>query len=292
MLDQIETFETTESDLIHSRIRQRRPFKMTGFAASWPSVQRWTMEYFKAEYGTLPITIEEQPDRDPNIHWKKRAFSETTLGAFADRILAGEQGIYLSEWKVLTRMAGAMDDVPSMVPYQRHRWPLPKVISERFRFPPTLWFGPEGTYTNLHRDPTDNLLVQVQGEKRLVIYSPDQDAQLYAPWHEWCNLKTGCLAGYSPIHMEAPDLERYPRFAESRGMEVVIRAGDLLYMPAYWWHYVVSLTPAMSLSYWWFYHLHQWRRTTAAWTPRHESIKCLTKCLVKALTPGVSAQAN
>lgn len=33
------------------------------------------------------------------------------------------------------------------------------------------WIGPPGTVSPLHRDPTDNLLAQLYGEKRVLLYS-------------------------------------------------------------------------------------------------------------------------
>ena len=48
----------------------------------------------------------------------------------------------------------------------------------------------------------------------------------------------------------APDLERFPLFAEAKGQEVVLGPGDGLYVPAGCWHHVRSLSRAFSVSFW------------------------------------------
>jgi hypothetical protein len=52
----------------------------------------------------------------------------------------------------------------------------------------------------------------------------------------------------------APDLERFPRFAEAaRHAEVAtLEPGDAIYIPYGWWHGVESLDPVSILvNYWW-----------------------------------------
>ena len=44
----------------------------------------------------------------------------------------------------------------------------------------------------------------------------------------------------SPVDMTQPDLVRFPRFARARALTCEIRAGDILYLPSFWWHEVRS----------------------------------------------------
>ncbi|KAF9630585.1 Transcription factor jumonji/aspartyl beta-hydroxylase [Lasiodiplodia theobromae] len=46
--------------------------------------------------------------------------------------------------------------------------------------------------------------------------------------------------------------ERWPQFAKVEGCcEAVLGPGDALYVPKGWWHYVRSLSPSFSVSFWW-----------------------------------------
>jgi jumonji domain-containing protein 7 len=44
----------------------------------------------------------------------------------------------------------------------------------------------------------------------------------------------------SPVDLRAPDLERYPLFASVRFLNCTVGRGEMLYLPAFWWHEVQS----------------------------------------------------
>ena len=46
---------------------------------------------------------------------------------------------------------------------------------------------------------------------------------------------------HSSIDWSDPDYGKHPEFAESLGNEIVLQAGDVLYLPTYWFHYIISL---------------------------------------------------
>ena len=60
----------------------------------------------------------------------------------------------------------------------------------------------------------------------------------------------------SPVDIANPDLERFPNFARSHRLECVLRPGDVLFMPAFWWHEVQSYPDPkerrnLAVNYWW-----------------------------------------
>lgn len=44
----------------------------------------------------------------------------------------------------------------------------------------------------------------------------------------------------SPVDITQPDLRRFPLFAKATPYHCNIKEGDVLYMPAFWWHEVQS----------------------------------------------------
>ena len=48
-------------------------------------------------------------------------------------------------------------------------------------------------------------------------------------------------ARHSAVDWSDPDLEQYPAFAHAQVNEIVLQAGDTLYLPTYWLHYIISL---------------------------------------------------
>ena len=48
---------------------------------------------------------------------------------------------------------------------------------------------------------------------------------------------------------QAPDLKTFPLFDRATAYECVIAPGEMLFVPAHWWHYVVGLDPSITISY-------------------------------------------
>jgi len=111
---------------------------------------------------------------------------------------------------------------------------------------PRLWVGgPIRTQT--HNDGDHNLVCVIAGRRRFVLFPPEQVSNLYV----------GPLDNPPPLSLvdpEAPDLERFPRYAEAIAEARVawLEPGDALFMPKYWWHHVTSLAPFNAMAnYWW-----------------------------------------
>ena len=99
-----------------------------------------------------------------------------------------------------------------------------------------------GTRTRLHYDQVDNLYLQVAGVKTFRLFSPTEGGSLYPyPWHHPMDRS-------AQVDLNKPNdtkqASRYPRFAEARGMTVTLHPGDALFLPAYWWHEVLTDGPS------------------------------------------------
>jgi hypothetical protein len=58
----------------------------------------------------------------------------------------------------------------------------------------------------------------------------------------------------SMVHVTAPDLDRFPRFASAleAGEEAELNPGDAIFIPKDWFHHVEALEPFnMLVNYWW-----------------------------------------
>ena len=89
---------------------------------------------------------------------------------------------------------------------------------------------------------------QVVGTKYVRLYAPSETPKLYVRGAEAGGL---CAQGnMSEVDVEAPDLDRHPRFVDAAYEEVVMRPGEMLFIPAGTWHYVRSLSTSWSISFW------------------------------------------
>lgn len=115
--------------------------------------------------------------------------------------------------------------------------------------PARLWIG-NATRVATHYDQSNNVAFVVHGRRRFTLFPPDQIANLYV------GPLDHTLAGppSSMVDPDAPDLDRYPRFAEAlRHAQVAeLGPGDAIFVPAIWWHAVRSLDSFNVLvNYWW-----------------------------------------
>ena len=122
-----------------------------------------------------------------------------------------------------------------------------------------IWMGPRGALSPLHYDPLDNLLMQVVGTKRVLLYprtvgvTDENDEISAAEESAWTYAGSdGMQYNTSPVDVENPDLQKYPLFAEAPPpIECILNPGDALYIPEKWWHHVRSLSRSVSVNMWW-----------------------------------------
>jgi hypothetical protein len=109
--------------------------------------------------------------------------------------------------------------------------------------PPRFWLGPARTVTPLHCDYDDNIFAQIWGSKRIFLAPPHHDQFLYT------REANPVLFG-SPFDPEAPDFDAFPLARQATIVEVVVEPGDMLYVPAGWYHQVRALTFSLSSNRW------------------------------------------
>jgi hypothetical protein len=114
---------------------------------------------------------------------------------------------------------------------------------------PSIWIG-NRTTASTHYDMSNNIAVCVVGRRRFTLFPPNQIANLYPGPLE----PTPGGQVVSMVDTNAPDLNRFPRFAEAQSVAQVaeLEAGDVLFYPALWWHHVEALEPFnVLINYWW-----------------------------------------
>lgn len=113
----------------------------------------------------------------------------------------------------------------------------------------SIWFGNRSRIA-AHQDLPQNLACVAAGRRRVTLFPPDQLANLYIGPID----ATPAGQAVSLVDFAAPDLERFPRFAEAmRHAQVAeLAPGDAVLIPSMWWHHMEGLEAFNVLvNYWW-----------------------------------------
>src|SRR5688500_10209720 len=114
---------------------------------------------------------------------------------------------------------------------------------------PRIWIG-NRIKVQTHYDLQYNIACCVAGRRRFTLFPPEQVANLYPGPIEF----TPSGTPISMVPLTAPDLAKFPRYAEAlrHAVQAELAPGDGIYIPYGWWHHVESLTPLNGLvNYWW-----------------------------------------
>uniref|UniRef100_A0A7S1FF39 JmjC domain-containing protein n=1 Tax=Noctiluca scintillans TaxID=2966 RepID=A0A7S1FF39_NOCSC len=224
----------------------RVPVVVRGSCALWPAVERWKDVAFWRDTPVgrrfVPVEVD---------YWFNRDFDLMTLRDFVARCVETDSasvpppglscGGYLAQHALLDQIPELGADVVT---------PDIALCGSEGHLMRAVFFGPKGTATPLHVDPYENAFCQVVGSKYVRLYPPAEAWRLYpsdenSPLRNHSKLEPGdlLLGEKTDAYLEFPEFEKAD-FAET-----VLRAGDLLYLPRGWWHYVKSLSTSISVAF-------------------------------------------
>lgn len=210
-----------------------RPVKLKNCISHWSALERWKdLNFFIRTCGfrTVPIELGKKYD---NEDWSQGMFR---MGEFIKEFMNDhrtlEQPGYL-----------AQHDLFDQIPLLRKDFSVPDYCAVGIGDPLIKsWIGPANTISSMHTDDKHNLLCQVLGEKLVILAAPSDAANLYP--HE------GLLNNTSQVDPESLDFDEFPLAKNVKFFKVTLKAGEMLYLPKLWYHYVRSLTPSISISFW------------------------------------------
>eukprot|EP00512_Aurantiochytrium_limacinum_P004998 CAMPEP_0171497200 /NCGR_PEP_ID=MMETSP0958-20121227/7133_1 /TAXON_ID=87120 /ORGANISM="Aurantiochytrium limacinum, Strain ATCCMYA-1381" /LENGTH=472 /DNA_ID=CAMNT_0012031403 /DNA_START=236 /DNA_END=1654 /DNA_ORIENTATION=+ len=118
----------------------------------------------------------------------------------------------------------------------------PTLFPRRWMQRGSLWMGNGVSGTASHSDCCDNIVVMIAGTKRFTI-APPSDFQLLKPR---CVGKNKGLCYGDPADPNAPGVSS----SHYNKMVVDIKPGELLYLPAGWFHHVQNMGSSVMVNYW------------------------------------------
>ena len=214
--------------------RPSQPFLVHQDIDKYPALASLNPETLADKFGNTTVWVSESGKEQRNVRWL-----QTALRSYLEAPPEGLQEasyvpFYLSENEALVERWGLLS---SLREYVLQLVPRTAKLFERS----AVWLGHPGTRTGLHADPDGfNLLCQIYGSKRVwlldastarrIIRSPQFDGG----------------ARTTEIDLWTTSIPEISRF---RGKSVLLRRGDILYVPRWCWHAAENLDTSLAFSY-------------------------------------------
>ena len=215
-----------------------RPVVLTDVIVDWPALNLWTPEYLAKKVGAREIDYQGERTKNQRFERDKAAHTRTMpFDAFMRRISRPGTGneSYITAYnshRNAEALAVLRTDLGRIDTILDHTGPAANGM---------MWIGPKGTLTALHHDLTNNLIVQVVGQKQYKILPPSETSRLDNDEH--------VFSAIADLEDPTLDLRMHPKLVGALMYEVILSPGDVLFLPFGWWHQVRSLSFSVSLTY-------------------------------------------
>jgi hypothetical protein len=227
-------------------------------------LRRFVPEFYELN---RPVVIRGLAERHPRKVWQWSArYFEDVLGDTEVPVLSTETGFLSYERDVVklpyrefvARSFGAKIDPKLRYYFKNPTALVPDGHDDSATLPVlgeyidrallrNLWISGGGITVGLHFDAAENFNFQLRGDKTFELYPPGVRAYYPMPMFSQ-------TAHISRVFRDGPALDsmRFPRFDPTLVTRVRLQAGDVIYIPAYWWHQVTSHGDEnVNLNFWW-----------------------------------------
>ncbi|KAL0489162.1 lysine-specific demethylase [Acrasis kona] len=219
-------------------VMKSTPLLIKNSINDWPALTRWKSDaYLREKAGDQNVGVERSKNNKYGYAektWKQK--SQKPFSYFLDVYQSKDEDgvIYYMDSEVFPNLVSDYIK-PKYVPCLNDD-PVPYFIDFG------VWFGGGGQNSLIHNDPEDNLLNVLDGYKRLIMFAPKEGENLYED--------TTGQARISRVDIAHPELDIHPLFANAKSYEVITQSGDVIFIPAYWYHQVESSCRHISINMW------------------------------------------
>ena len=204
-------------------IRSKTPVIVTDVFSVFPNLAKWDLDYAARKIAEKETVVLQESFEEQSGGWT-RILMRTS--EYFQKIKNGFKGgplIYMAQQNI-------EDTHPELIPLIEFDQLIPRNIVRQRIF----WLGPGGTRAPLHMDPDDNFFIQLMGVKTFYLFSPDDTPYLYA------NSPRSNSPELSQVKACDIDLVAHPKAVFANAIRVDIKPGEILFLPAYWWHEVLN----------------------------------------------------
>ncbi|GFT03780.1 tRNA wybutosine-synthesizing protein 5 [Nephila pilipes] len=227
---------------------KRLPFVLRG-ANIGCCAEKWTSVYLSEILGKeeVKIHVSEFQHLDflkKNFMYKTLPFEKLLERASDSKHEEGNYFISPTEYYYLRSVGkDARKDVADI----RQQFPVvsddiifPDFVPEQDVFSSIFRIASKGVSIWTHYDVMDNALIQVKGRKHAVLFPPTDALNLYLNGDK-----------SEVLDIENPDFNKFPNFKNVTWYECCLLPGDILYIPAFWFHNMKYLDFGIAVNVFW-----------------------------------------
>ncbi|PHV04694.1 cupin [Janthinobacterium sp. BJB412] len=210
-----------------------RPVILTGLLDDNAARRRWSLDYFRQQFGERMVEVQFGREADPRYEENSVAHKRRlSFGEYVDlvRDSGHSNDFYMTANNDSLNREALIElwqDVPTLPDYL-----APNPDNRGF-----FWCGPAGTITPFHHDLNNIFMMQMIGRKRVRLVAPWELPNIYNQRH--------CFTDVDGRHI---DLQRFPAMAHAQVIDCVLEPGEILFLPVGWWHFVEGLDISVTIS--------------------------------------------
>ncbi|XP_017386526.1 bifunctional peptidase and (3S)-lysyl hydroxylase JMJD7 isoform X2 [Cebus imitator] len=234
-----------------------RPCIIRNALQHWPALQKWSLPYFRATVGSTEVSVAVTPDGYADavrgdrfvMPAERRLPLSFVVDVLEDR--AQHPGVLYVQKQcsnLPTELAQLLPDLESHVPWASEALgKMPDAVN--------FWLGEAAAVTSCHlgvqgsEPPGPSFCWQCTRTtmRTSTVWSQERSISCYI---RPLTGPSSPMVPWIPLDPLAPDLARYPSYSQAQALRCTVRAGEMLYLPALWFHHVQQSHGCIAVNFW------------------------------------------
>jgi len=225
----------SEIDFHNEYFLKAKPVIITDATDDWPA-RNWTIPSLIERVGENQVWVRGQTNKEDYRVGRAYTIRKDKFGNYCNDLLKGNARARSSYLAVASMQQAFPELLPDL--------PLPKYLNNygKLHLGPYMWVALKGHYEFCHFDPDDNFLIMLQGRKQVRLFGIDLNSLYPNP------LGSHGKTVQSRVNCDQPDFEKFPKFANAVCEHCILEPGEMLFIPAFYWHQVTALDTGISVN--------------------------------------------
>lgn len=236
VIDKQESLSTEE---FKRQFQTKRTPVILSKSFNWDALSIWDFPYFKKKYADKTVQLDFYSEVE-NHSWGVRTVKLPEALDLISNNTNKKVKHYLMQKSISEEFPELLSDIQ-----------LPKYANTQIDYFINLWIGEAGIISQAHYDCSDNFLTQIVGRKRVRLFPPTESMNMYSYRVDEDYLGDKSASHISRIQDSDFVMGDFPNFKNVTCFEEILSPGDILYIPAGWWHEIKSLDTSISVNFWW-----------------------------------------